>query len=112
MAPENDAIVSDPRPNISAVFEDKGSGIDQSQVRLAVDAKNITDQATLTRGFVSYRPETPLRPGIHEVELTLADVAGNLKTTSWVFTVKARELGGIKSVTDNFDRVLQPGDVL
>ena len=112
MAPENDAIVSDPRPNISAVFEDPGSGIDQSQVRLTLDAKNITDRATLTRGFVSYRPEAPLRPGIHEVELILADMAGNLKTTSWVFTVKARELGAIRSVSDNFDRVLQPGDTL
>jgi len=99
-------------PNISATYDDRGSGIDQQAVRLAVDAKNVTDQATVTRGFISYKPALPLRPGMHEVELTLADMAGNLKTTSWVFNVKSRAEGGIRNVTDNFDRVLQPGDTL
>jgi len=112
MTPENNAIVSDPRPNISATFEDRGSGIDQRAVRLTVDSQNVTDHATVTRGFISYRPAQPLRPGMHDAELVLADMAGNLKTTGWVFNVRGRAEGGIRSVTDNFDRVLQPGDVL
>jgi len=112
MTPENNAIVAEGRPNISAVFEDRGSGIDQSAVRLSLDAKDITDRATVTRGFISFKPDVPLRPGLHEAELTLADMAGNLKTTSWVFTVRRREEAGIRTVTDTFDSVLQPGDML
>jgi len=112
MTPENNAIVSDLRPNISATFEDRGSGIDERAVRLTVDSSNVTNQATITRGFISYRPAEPLKPGMHDAELTLADMAGNLKTTGWIFNVRPRERGGIRSVTDNFDRVLQPGDTL
>jgi len=112
MAPQNNAIVSDLRPNISAAFEDRGSGIDQAAVHLVLDSDDVTNQATVTRDFISFRPARPLRPGMHEVELRLADMAGNLRNTSWVFKVQPREEGGIRSVTEGFDRALQPGDTL
>ena len=111
-APEDKANVSDTRPNISAVFEDRGSGIDKESVRLLVNGHDVTDQATITRDFISYKPAMPLPAGEQQVEVKLADAAGNRADAHWTFMEQPRAAGGIKSVTDNGDRVLQPGDTL
>ena len=112
MSPANNAVILDTRPIVSAAFDDQGSGIDTRALRLMFDSKDVTDQATVTNGTISYRPEVGLSPGTHVAELMLADKAGNLKNTSWIFKVRAREPHGIRTVTDNFDSVLRPGDTL
>jgi hypothetical protein len=112
LAPEEDSNVTDPRPNISAVFGDQGSGVDQASVRMLVNGEDVTDRATVTRHFISYKPAMPLPPGRQQVELRIVDMAGNRHASRWAFREQPREAGGIKSVVDNADRVLQPGDTL
>jgi Copper amine oxidase N-terminal domain len=111
-APDEGASVNDPRPNISAVFEDQGSGLDRKEVRLLVNGRDVTGDATVTRDFISYRPAETLPAGPQRVELKIADIAGNRTEAHWTFTEQTREAGGIKSVVDNADHVLQPGDTI
>ena len=111
-APDDRANVNDPRPNISAVFEDEGSGLERDAVRLLVNGQDVTGDATVTRDFISYKPQTPLAPGPQRIELRLSDRAGNRTEAHWTFMEQAREAGGIRTVSDNADHVLQPGDTL
>ena len=111
-APEDGAKVNDPRPNISAVFEDQGSGIDRGSVHLLVNGRDVTADATVTRDFISYKPADPLSAGQQQVELKVMDVAGNHKDAHWAFTEQPRAAGGIKTVMDDINHTLQPGDTM
>ena len=111
-APEEAARVNDPRPGISAIFEDEGSGIDRNSVRLLLNGQDVTAQATITRDFISFRPAAPLPASPQTVELRVMDVAGNRSAARWTFAEQAREAGGIRAVSDNATHPLQPGDSL
>ena len=107
-----DTNVNDPRPNISAAFEDEGSGLDRKSARLLVNGRDVTNAATITRDFISYRPDAPLNAGSQQIELKVMDMAGNQAGARWTFIETARAAGGIRSVSDNADHVFQPGDTL
>ena len=110
--PDEGSNVNDPRPSISAVFEDQGSGVDRKEVHLLVNGRDVTADATVTRDFISYRPTEPFPSGPQRVELQIADMAGNRAGARWAFTEMSRQADGIKSVADNADHVLQPGDTM
>lgn len=113
ITPEDQASINDPVPGISAVFDDDGSGIDRRSVRLLVNGADVTDQATVTRDFISYKPAARLQPGMQRVELRLADSAGNHTERRWTFVEQAPlAIAGIRSVSDNVDHALQPGDTI
>lgn len=112
VTPDKDARVMDSRPLVSAVFRDSGSGIDKDAVRLLVNGRDVTSRAEITRAFISYRPVTPLDAGRVDVELRLADIAGNRTVARWSFDQQRRTQGGIVSVADDFNHTLAPGDVL
>jgi hypothetical protein len=110
--PEPDSRVTGARPNISAEFDDQGSGIDRSAVHLLLNGQEVTQEATVSRGFISYTPSAPLPAGTQKVQLVVSDKAGNRVETVWNFMEEARAAGGIKKVIDNADRTLEPGDTL
>jgi hypothetical protein len=112
LTPDDKSIVTDRRPNISAVFEDQGSGIERRSIRLFLNGADVTGQATVTRDFISYRPDAALQAGPQQVELRLADAAGNHDERRWRFMEQPGAAAGIQSVSDNGDRALQPGDTL
>jgi hypothetical protein len=88
--PAPNAQMAAGRPNITAVLEDPaGSGVDPATVRLTLNGRDITDQATVTQNFVAYRPAEDLAPGQYRVELTARDRAGNEAREAWTFTVQA-----------------------
>src|SRR5262249_31688630 len=108
-SPEPDSRVNSPRPNISAVFQDRGgSEINTEGVRLLLNGRDITRDATITKDFVTYTPRSPLSAGAQTVELRVADHAGNTTETTWKFMEAERAAGGIKTVNDNADRTLEP----
>lgn len=109
-APENMANLNDPRPSISAAFDDDGSGIDKDRVHLLINGRDVTGGSTVTRDFIIYKPDAPLQAGLQQIELRVVDAAGNLNDSRWAFTELSRVAYGIKSVSDNVGRVLQPGD--
>jgi hypothetical protein len=109
-APEADTRVSTPRPNIYAVFEDQGSGVDRDSIRLVVNGRDVTANANVTRDFISYTPDAALPAGQNTVQLTVADKAGNVTQSAWSFTRGGRGNSGINSVFLDADHPLEPGD--
>ena len=66
-----------PRPVISAAFADDGSGIDIASARVLLDGEDVTRQAEVTRTGLLLKPRRTLGKGVHRVEVTVADRAGN-----------------------------------
>lgn len=111
--PEANARVNSTRPNISAVFEDQGSGIWPPSMKLMVNGRDVTKEARVTANFVSYTPADPLPPGETHVVLMINDKATNEARAEWKFDVLAGDnSSGIRSVKDNVGKTLEPGDVL
>ena len=111
--PESDARVTSDRPNISAVFEDAGSGIWPPSMRLVVNGRDVSKEAKVTANFVSYTPSEPLPPGETKVTLTIDDKTTNTARVEWKFDVVAGNANpGIRSVKENAGKTLEPGDVL
>jgi len=82
--------LNDPRPTIRARFEEGSSRIDSGEVRLILDGKDVTANATITSSSISLRPSRALADGDHAVELSVADRAGNRSRASWTFMIDTR----------------------
>ena len=71
---------------VSATFDDTGGlGVDPKTVRVILAGRDITQNATISPQFFSYRSD--LVPGQYPVEVTARDLAGNTVRQSWKFTV-------------------------
>jgi hypothetical protein len=111
-SPDPDSHVGSPRPSIYAVFTDQGSGVDPGSVRLLLNGRDVTANATVSREFISYTPPAPLPGGPTTVQIIAADRAGNRSEADWKFIEDRRDDGGIRAIRCNADHRLQPGDTL
>lgn len=110
--PAADARINRPRPNITVTFDDAGgSGIDPNTVKLMLDGRDVTDDATATATLLAYRPIQALAAGKHEIEITAQDRAGNRLRRTWAFTVASRN-DVIRSFTHDADNEVRPGQVM
>ncbi len=108
--PDNNGRVNSLRPNITAVFDDQsGTGIDSNEVRIQINGKDVTSDATITSNLLAYRPDKELTPGKHDVLVEVRDVAGNRTTRSWSFTV-VDKANVITSFKHDAAKEIQPGD--
>jgi hypothetical protein len=90
-APANGARINTMRPSIYATFATLGGkGMNTGSLRLFVNGRDVSDQSTLTAGFVSYYPATDLSAGPISVEVKGADVAGNALDYRWSFVIRAQ----------------------
>ena len=71
------------RTFIRARLSDQGTGVDPRSVRLFVDGLDVTADAQVTAGEVSYRER--LGRGRHRAELLVKDRAGNVSRLAWSF---------------------------
>ncbi len=102
--------VNNLRPNITAVFEDtSGSGIDSNTVRIIVDGKDMTIDATVTENLVALRPLKELTAGRHDIEVQVRDRAGNGVVKTWSFNV-IDKANVITSFKHDAPKEMQPGD--
>jgi large repetitive protein len=85
--PPDGSHINNPRPTISAEYEDEGVGINTLSTKLSVDGEDVTSSAQSESGKISYRPLMPLPDGVHKVKLDIFDEAGNLSTATWTFTL-------------------------
>lgn len=105
-SPSPDSTVG-PQVTIAAAFADKGTGIDVSSAMIKLDGQDVTAKAKVSaKGFL-LSPSVALESGIHYVEVTVADKAGNLgNRLKWMFgvdeavTVKVRFEDGVFLVND------------
>ncbi len=87
LLPAIDAVVREPTPNVGATYTDDRSGVDPSSVTLLLDGVDRTQEATVTTAGIVFSRATV--PGEHQVELGVADNAGNLAQVDWSFTLVA-----------------------
>ena len=87
LAPAPDSKVRG-RAIISAKFSDAGAGIDVSSARILLDRKDVTSEARITPDGACLRPAKPLEKGVHRVQISVLDGAGNRgNRVSWLFGV-------------------------
>lgn len=85
--PDPASQVNNPRPNIYATFASFGDrGMDAQTLKLVVNGKDVSGQATKTAAFISYLPTADLS-GTVTVEMSGTDTAGNPLYFKWSFTV-------------------------
>lgn len=75
------------QPLIGASFTDHGSGIAKEEVVLLVDDNDVSNRAKVKEKSISWKSETPLAEGRHEVLLRVVDNAENVKERAWNFTI-------------------------
>jgi hypothetical protein len=87
MAPMNNEIITGGGPvSVSATFDDRGGvGVDVRSVKIVIGGQDVTRNASISPQFFTWRGD--LRPGLHSVEVTAADIAGNAVRQAWSFTV-------------------------
>ena len=73
------------RTEITARYNDQGSGVAPRSVTLRVDGRDVTRHARVDYDDIRYADN--LRPGRHFAVLTVRDRAGNTSQRSWSFDV-------------------------
>ncbi|NRR32087.1 hypothetical protein HSX11_18080 [Oxalobacteraceae bacterium] len=76
-----------PDRTVSASLSDKGSGIDSTKTVLLLDGVDVSAAAQKSASAISYKPSSALATGLHRVELTAVDKAGNSVRQEWSFNV-------------------------
>lgn len=108
--PEVNGRVNTLRPSVTAVFDDQsGTGVDSTTVRISMDGRDVTADATITDNLLVYKPVRDLNVGRHDVEIELRDTVGNLVTKTWSFTVVDRA-SVITNFRHNATSTIQAGD--
>ena len=80
----------EPQPIITAALADAGSGIDVSSAKIVLDGEDLSSHANVTQNGLTLKPPRPLAKGVHKVEVTIADNAGNRSNRlTWRFGVAA-----------------------
>ena len=91
VSPTPGSVIVTTTPTIEARFIDTTAPINQSEVELYIDSENLTgiQGFTVTRTDVicAIPPILALKPGIHNVTVAAADIAGNSNLFYWNFTV-------------------------
>jgi hypothetical protein len=91
IAPLNGQSVNNDRPSIYATFRTPtGVTINPSSATITVNGQDVTPSATRTDQFITYSPNVSLNDGNVNVQVRVADQAGNVQTRSWSFTIHAR----------------------
>ena len=86
--PESGSQVNNARPNIYATFATFGDrGMDAQSLKIVVNGKDVSAQATRTAAFISYLPESAFDVGTVTVEVTGTDTAGNPLDFKWSFSL-------------------------
>lgn len=102
-SPAKGATVTTHQPLIYATLTDEnGTGVDPATLHIRLDGQDVTSQATVTPAFFNIKPGN-LASGAHQVQVTVADRAGNSATTDWNFTVVDNGL------VQSFESSAQPG---
>ena len=97
LSPEPDAEIN-PDDAVIALSLFNIPDVDSASIRLVVDGKDVTEQAEISGGIVTYIPKR-FKKGIHSVQLTLFMLDGTpIKPISWTFSV----LGGL-AIAGNVD---------
>ncbi|MBU0478965.1 HEAT repeat domain-containing protein, partial [bacterium] len=88
ISPENNALINNNQPEISAVLSDVTSGIDKETVILKLDDAEVTPTYDEITGKLTYTPATALEDGTHAISVEVKDKAGNEASATSTFRVE------------------------
>lgn len=104
LTPSDGSTTSDATPDIEVDIDDSTSGVNESSIQLVVDGDDETSNSDFTGGTLSYTPSSDLDVGLHTVEVTASDNAGNPDSTSWEFNVSSQgvEITSVDPAEDEY----------
>ncbi len=85
--PAANALVTEDRPDFRFTLQDAGSGLSEKTVNVFIDGRDVTRDLENSASLYEYTPKAPLQGGKHTITVTAMDVAGNIVSDSWSFTV-------------------------
>lgn len=105
VAPRRGVTMADRQPKVEIHLDDGDlaeAELDLGETQIRVDGVDVLGQAeirslvnpsgrpgpTFEKVQISWRPTSPLSPGLHRVEVEAADHAGNLAREAWSFTLR------------------------
>jgi|GEM_PF-4261447 len=84
--PMYNEVVNTPDPTIMFSFSEENS-INTDSARMTIDGTDHTLDCKVTDTSIIYTPTGDMADGLHIVNASIADVAGNVLTYSWMFTI-------------------------
>ena len=111
LKPADGGVATDSTPEISANYDDIGTGIDTTTVKLYVDGAEITASATVSASQVTYTPTTALADGKHTAAVSVKDRAGNHALETWNFTIVATQPTALISL-EKTETEYSPGETM
>ena len=96
--PGYNEVVNTPDPTVLFSFSEANT-INTGSAVMTVDGIDYTRDCKVTDTSIIYTPKSDMEDGIHIVNASIADVAGNMLSYSWVFTIDtSTSLGNPNSV--------------
>lgn len=121
-SPDDGSRLGSRRAMITATFDDRGgTGIDPQSFRMRIDGRDVTSNAKIEGGRISYRPDTQFGAGRHDVIVQASDLAGNQVEKRWSFdiisdrdaitefTLEGDDADRVPGATTRFTMVGEPG---
>lgn len=87
-APDDGAVVNNPRPSIYATFSSGTVEVNPSSARIEVNGHDVTSGALRTSRFIQYTPGIDYPNGAMHITVRVSDSAGNTATKSWTFFIR------------------------
>ncbi|MDQ6929947.1 MAG: copper amine oxidase N-terminal domain-containing protein [Candidatus Eremiobacteraeota bacterium] len=86
--PDQGQTVNNPDPSIYATFASAAVPVNVSSITLIINGHDVTASSNRSAAFIEYHPLNTFGDGPVHVTVRVADLAGNVATKSWTFTVK------------------------
>jgi RHS repeat-associated protein len=85
--PANGVITKETTTGFSVKVNDN-DGINESSINITLDNNTVPASFNPATRIISYVPTTGLSDGLHTINVTVADTAGNQSSYTWSYTIK------------------------
>ena len=86
-APSENARVNTSSPAVFATFAAGAVPVNPSSIIMWVDGRDVTADCVRSPQYIQYMPAYSYPEGTVRVTVRVGDVAGNVTTKSWTFTI-------------------------
>ncbi len=89
-APDAGATINTNRPAVYASFVPDAVPVNPASALLWINGRDVTSECVRTAQFIQYMPSYSYPNGNVRVTVRVADLAGNVTSKSWSFTIRGR----------------------
>ncbi len=111
LTPMLNSTTQNSSPLVETRFTDDNSGINRAATTLTFDGQDVTAQCDVGDDYIRYQAQY-LADGLHQVDVSITDQAGNSSRNQWAFTVQAPADQQILLISHNAEQGLGAGGVL